>query len=145
MGYKFETDASQTIQYSKSELISIGESIPDAFLPIFCIEQKNAWQVGDFCMAKFSEDGLYYFAKILSISDDCSTCEVLYTQYNAKEVVQLNDLLTDYGIKKSDMKRIEEPDQKRVLKNENVHPNSFASEPNMADGALETSTINFRT
>ncbi|KAI1710183.1 survival motor neuron protein (SMN) domain-containing protein [Ditylenchus destructor] len=119
----------QSLRYSKVEMLTIGKTVPDSLFPVFTIKEKEAaWQTGDYCMAKYSEDGLYYFGQILSISADGTCCEVLYTDYKVKETVKLTDLLTDYGIKKKDMTRVVQSPQKRgVVKNENAHSNAFTS------------------
>ncbi|KAI1724490.1 survival motor neuron protein (SMN) domain-containing protein [Ditylenchus destructor] len=80
---------------------------------------QKTWKVGDSCLAKYSEDGLYYPARILSIFEKHKNCEVLYTEYNTNEIVQLSDIMAEVDVVKDapgDAKKISiEPE--KILKN----------------------------
>lgn len=51
---------------------------------------SNAWQVGEHCQAKFSEDGCYYPADIVALCDTFAT--VCYIDYDEEGDVMLSDL-----------------------------------------------------
>ncbi|MFT7813644.1 survival motor neuron protein 1-like isoform X1 [Arapaima gigas] len=53
------------------------------------------WDVGDACLAYWSEDGNLYSATISSIDHEKGTCVVVYTDYGNEEEQNLADLLSD--------------------------------------------------
>lgn len=53
------------------------------------------WQVGDSCVAYWSEDGQPYAATISSIDEKRGTCIVVYTEYGNEEEQNLEDLLSE--------------------------------------------------
>lgn len=55
----------------------------------------SQWQVGDSCVAYWSEDGQLYAATISSIDEKRGTCIVVYTDYGNEEEQNLEDLLSE--------------------------------------------------
>ncbi|CAF0852100.1 unnamed protein product [Didymodactylos carnosus] len=51
---------------------------------------SRAWQIGDFCMARWKDDGQFYYANIVEIQP--TSCLVLFKDYNNYEQVSFNDL-----------------------------------------------------
>ncbi|XP_041368999.1 survival motor neuron protein-like [Gigantopelta aegis] len=56
-------------------------------------KKKQKWNVGDFCRAVFSEDGLIYTGQITDIDYDKGTCVVKYKNYGNEEEHKLSDIL----------------------------------------------------
>ncbi|VDP12721.1 unnamed protein product [Soboliphyme baturini] len=50
------------------------------------------WNVGDHCLAKYSEDGHLYEAEILSVDHQRRRCLVRYTQYGNEEEVAFKNM-----------------------------------------------------
>jgi len=56
-------------------------------------EEKRSrprWKIGDFCLARWNEDGEFYYATILQIQPPF--CEILFTEYNTHDKVHFNDM-----------------------------------------------------
>jgi len=53
---------------------------------------KKKWQVGDRCLARYTEDGNLYEAEIIAIDRSHNRCSVRYTEYGNEEDVNLGVL-----------------------------------------------------
>lgn len=51
---------------------------------------RPRWKVGDFCLARWSEDGEFYYATILQIQPPF--CNIVFTEYNTHDKVHFNDM-----------------------------------------------------
>lgn len=51
---------------------------------------RPRWKVGDFCLARWNEDGEFYYANILQIQPPF--CNIVFTEYNTHDKVHFNDL-----------------------------------------------------
>ncbi|XP_073978497.1 survival motor neuron isoform X2 [Rhodnius prolixus] len=60
-------------------------------------ENKEAWTIGMYCRATYSEDGLEYEAVIKNINVRKGTCRVKYVGYNNEEEVLIRDLKPSNG------------------------------------------------
>ncbi|EDV23303.1 uncharacterized protein TRIADDRAFT_5809, partial [Trichoplax adhaerens] len=79
----------------------------------------TSWKVGDKCQAVWSNDGLYYDADIIEISENQSTCVVTFTEYGNTETVKLNSLRHESeGVKRpiSDVLSETKPESSRAKK-----------------------------
>lgn len=47
------------------------------------------WEVGERCKARWSKDGNLYYASIVSMHNDNSTCTVKYDEDNSEEIRKL--------------------------------------------------------
>jgi len=54
--------------------------------------EKKKWQVGDRCLARYSEDGQMYEAEIIAIDRVRNSCSVRYVEYENEEDVNLGVL-----------------------------------------------------
>jgi len=54
--------------------------------------QRKKWQIGDRCLSKYSEDGLWYEAEIITIDRTNNQCTVRYSEYENEEDVNLGML-----------------------------------------------------
>ncbi|KAI1716270.1 survival motor neuron protein (SMN) domain-containing protein [Ditylenchus destructor] len=108
-----------------SELINVYNRISSAVKRSLLKAEaiQKTWKVGDSCLAKYSEDGLYYPARILNIFEKNKSCEVLYTEYDTSEIIKLSDLAAELDAVKdapSDAKKISiEPET--ILKNADMN------------------------
>ena len=75
------------------------------------------WQVGDLCMAIYSEDGLAYPANILSIGED-NKCTVRYLHYLNEEEKSLDELYEN--VEEDD--KINELTENTTNKETNIRP-----------------------
>uniref|UniRef100_A0A069DR79 Putative mrna splicing protein smn survival motor neuron n=1 Tax=Panstrongylus megistus TaxID=65343 RepID=A0A069DR79_9HEMI len=60
-------------------------------------ENKEAWAIGMYCRATYSEDGLEYEAVIKNISMRKGTCRVKYIGYSNEEDILISDLKPSHG------------------------------------------------
>ncbi|CAF4988336.1 unnamed protein product, partial [Rotaria socialis] len=51
---------------------------------------RHRWRVGDMCLARWSDDGEFYYATVVDIQS--SFCTVMYHDYNNYEQVRFSDL-----------------------------------------------------
>ncbi|XP_071526776.1 uncharacterized protein Smn isoform X2 [Panulirus ornatus] len=60
-------------------------------------KKKMDWHVGDPCRSRFSEDGIWYEATVVSLSCTNGMCTVRYVGYNNEEEVPIHRLLKSLG------------------------------------------------
>lgn len=51
---------------------------------------RPRWKVGDFCLARWNEDGEFYYATVLQIQPPF--CNIVFTEYNTHDKVHFNDM-----------------------------------------------------
>ncbi|TRY89095.1 hypothetical protein DNTS_004567 [Danionella cerebrum] len=90
-------------------------------------EPEKEWQVGDHCLAFWSEDGNLYAASISSINQEKGTCVVLFTEYGNEEEQSLCDLLTEASDMDEDALKM--PNVKEAESSTEENEQSFNSQP----------------
>ena len=63
------------------------------------IGSNKVWREGDRCVAKFSEDGLFYPGRVLICKEWRDSCVVKYDGYGNEEEVPCSDIFQDVSVK----------------------------------------------
>lgn len=90
-----------TTESEQSEAPSLSESVRQSKDPKKKkkkkSKKKNDWHIGDFCRARFSEDGQLYEATIMSLQSERSKATVRYVGYNNEEEISIRSLMKSKG------------------------------------------------
>ncbi|CAF5151833.1 unnamed protein product, partial [Rotaria sp. Silwood1] len=89
MGIKSETSSSE----QKQTLLSSNDSntnIQDEKRRDSNSNPRPRWRIGDMCLARWSDDGEFYYATIVEIQPPY--CTVMYHDYNNYDQVRFSDL-----------------------------------------------------
>merc|ERR1719318_356046 len=78
----------------KEEEVSSSPSTPEASPPCKAVTRK-AWKVGEVCIARWADDGVWYNGKILELGD--MGCLVRFSDYGNEDTVREEDMVRKVG------------------------------------------------
>ncbi|XP_014670907.1 PREDICTED: survival motor neuron protein-like [Priapulus caudatus] len=85
---------------------------------------RRRWQIGDKCLAVYSEDEQWYEALIVDIDTDYTVCTVRFIGYGNEEEMVLSDLLPRNAYKSSQQESIENGYDSQASSNMDWHDSS---------------------
>ncbi|XP_005998853.1 survival of motor neuron-related-splicing factor 30 isoform X2 [Latimeria chalumnae] len=89
---KLQKDLQEVIELTK-DLLSTQPTVATASSDSTnTVVPSHAWQVGDYCMAVWNEDGQFYKAEIEEIDEENSTAAITFMGYGNADVIPLLSL-----------------------------------------------------